>query len=77
MYRSVIMAEIDTDIELACRNPFRTLVKCYPESLSVKCSMDSYIKGLIARAPNNDQLLANLIHIKPAKNKEIATSGEI
>ena len=62
--RGKIMAEIDTEIKLACLNLFRTLVGCYPESLSVKCSIDSYIKGLIARAPNNDRLLTNLIAMR-------------
>jgi len=32
--RKKIMADIDTEIKLACKNLFRSLVGCYPESFS-------------------------------------------
>ena len=59
--RERISADIDSEIKMACKNMFRSLIGCYPQSLSMKCSMDWYIKGLIAKAPNNEKLVSSLI----------------
>ena len=64
MGREKVVTEIDMDVKEACRNLFISLVGCHPIHVSMKCSIDSFIKSLIIMAPNNEKLVSSLVAMR-------------
>ena len=69
--KNKVVSEIETEVKEACKNLFISLVGSYPKSISMKCTLDSFIKSLIVKAPNNQELLNSLILMRDNYNSRL------
>ena len=64
--KKVVISEIEREVKLACRNLFTALIGATPWQVSLKDSVDNFIKNLIILAPNNEKLIKSLISLREA-----------
>ena len=56
-----ILAEVENELKVACRNLFTSIIGVFPYSISLKDSLDGVIKNLMILAPNNKHLNDSLM----------------
>ena len=56
--------EVDEELKLSCKNLFYSVVGYYPRYISIKSSMDTFIRSLISQAPNDARLINSLVSMR-------------